>query len=224
MRHATWDMGKRTSGIWDMGFGIWGKKQPGARDEERGGTSESSHSLLSSPDALCLMPHAPLTHASCLMSHAPLSLPHSALRTPRSASRAITYIELVIVIGILGILLMVAIPVVSGYVDDSKRGKAAADLKTIQQAVHKFQRAKETEINSLVELEGTYIVNVRQLKDPWGQDYGVDTKELRLYSKGSNGRYEHGKGDDVHLAYRVPATIIRLKNFSGKDVTTPDHF
>lgn len=155
------------------------------------------------------------------------TLPDSSVfgvRCSVSTSRAITYIELVMVIGILGILFMVAIPVVSGYVNDSKRGKAAMDLKTIQQAVHKFQRAKETEINSLVELEGTYLVNVRQLKDPWGQDYGVDTKELRLYSRGANGKYEHGRGDDVQLPYRVPATIIRLKKFSDQDVTKPDHF
>lgn len=137
------------------------------------------------------------------------------------ASRAITYIELVMVIGILGILMMVAVPWVSSYVEDSRRGKAAVDLKTIQQAVHKFQRARETEIASLYELEGNYLVDVRRLRDPWGHEYGIDTKELRLYSPGPNGRYEHGGGDDVQLAYRVPAMIIRLKNYSDRDVTRP---
>src|SRR5438552_2279298 len=58
----------------------------------------------------------------------------------RAEDRGFTMIEMVIVLAIIAILAAVLTPIVVGYVDQSRVAKAQADVRTIGEAIARFER------------------------------------------------------------------------------------
>lgn len=128
----------------------------------------------------------------------------------RAAPRGVTLLELLIALFLIGLLVAGAVPYVQELVEDSRKGKARADLDQIRQAVTKHNFQAETSIDRLEEIEGRTLGNVRDLRDPWGNPYRIATSELLVYSCGPNRRDERGRGDDLWKRYRVPPYVVRL--------------
>ena len=126
--------------------------------------------------------------------------------------RGITLLELLVVLAIVGILVAAASPHVQDFVAGSRRAKALADLDLLKSIATKHNFATERPLDRLEELEGRYVRDIRNLRDPWGNAYRLDTTELAVYSCGPNGRDEHGRGDDLTRHYRVPAYVVRVGN------------
>jgi|GEM_PF-6717950 len=98
----------------------------------------------------------------------------------RHSRRAISLIELMMVIAVLAILSAYAIP---GYMDwstDARKAKAKHDLSTLAELVSKYEidvnaaQAKTiVRLRNLSELKGRYISNLDALRDPFGYEYKV---------------------------------------------------
>jgi Tfp pilus assembly major pilin PilA len=125
--------------------------------------------------------------------------------------KAITLIELIIVIGIVSILTGFAVPYVNDMITDSKRKKVSFDVNNIADMVNKYQFKDEVEIEYITELKTNYIVNLEAMKDAWGNKYRLNTSELLVYSIGNNSIDEKGFGDDIKAKY-----INRVEELSNR--------
>jgi len=65
-------------------------------------------------------------------------LPVQTLKT--ADRRGFTMLEMVVVLGIVGILAAVLTPIVVGYVDQSRVAKAQSDVRTIGEAIGRFEK------------------------------------------------------------------------------------
>ena len=125
--------------------------------------------------------------------------------------KAITLIELIIVIGIVSILVGAAVPYVNGMITDSKKKKVLFDVNNIADTINKYQFKDEVEIEYITELKTKYIVNLEAMKDAWGNEYRLNTSELLVYSIGNNCIDEKGFGDDIKAKY-----INRVKELADR--------
>ena len=118
---------------------------------------QSSKSKDQSPESRVQSPESKVlrfTHYVLRLTHraSRLTLP-SELRTPSSeprptgywllatgyCSRGFTLIEIMVVVFILGLLVTLVAPKVMGRTDEAKRTKAAADLRSVQQALNLYR-------------------------------------------------------------------------------------
>jgi general secretion pathway protein G len=119
---------------------------------------------------------------------------------PRRRSKAFTMIEVLIGIGILGVILAIAVPLYTQYKTKLNTAIAVKDIINIQVAIESYNQANDAFPNSLTD------VNMNSLLDPWGTAYeylnldGVPIGQMRkdqalvpinsdydLYSKGPDG-------------------------------------
>lgn len=83
---------------------------------------------------------------------------------PRPA-RGFTLIELMSVVGVVGLLTALAIPKAQGYTDRAKISRAIGDIRTIQIDIDAFAAHNDSLPTSLAE------VGRAGLLDPWGRPY-----------------------------------------------------
>ena len=115
--------------------------------------------------------------------------------------RAFTLVELLIVVTILGILVAMVIPRLTGRTEEARRARAASDIQAISLALDAFEMDTgdfPNEINYLYQNPGSTVTNwhgpylkKQSLTDPWGQTY--------VYAKGSsthNKDYDLSSGGD----------------------------
>lgn len=123
--------------------------------------------------------------------------------------KGVTLIELLIVVTILSILAGAAIPYVQDYVEDSRIGRAKADIDEIRNALARYEveRGSQYQQIGIASLVGPYLS--RSLVDPWGAPYVVIPASSTVLSKGADGLT--GGGDDVSLAYRPPMAVSRVE-------------
>lgn len=131
------------------------------------------------------------------------------MRADRS-EQGVSLLEVMIAVVVIGILVAGASPHIQELIAGSRRGKALADLGQIAQSVTKFNFEIEGHLDRLEEIEGRTLANVRDLRDPWGNPYRLNTGELLVYSAGPNRRDERGRGDDIVRRYRIPPYMVKL--------------
>jgi prepilin-type N-terminal cleavage/methylation domain-containing protein len=105
-----------------------------------------------------------------------------------SKNKGFSLIELMIVIAIIGILVAVALPQFASMSEDAKKTKAKQDCDTIVQAVTRYNALEGVALKSLDELAGKYITNIKELKDPWGNAYQINTGSGFVFSQGPDGQ------------------------------------
>jgi general secretion pathway protein G len=79
--------------------------------------------------------------------------------------RALTLVELLLAIAILGTLSAIAVPSYSNYIHKARNSTAITDIRKIELEVTKFQVERGTLPNSLVQAGLTNQI------DPWGRPY-----------------------------------------------------
>jgi general secretion pathway protein G len=81
-------------------------------------------------------------------------------------SKALTLIELLLTIAILGILSAIAVPIWTGYMDDSRNATAKADIANITSQIERFKALNNgTPPNTLG------AAGIVPPLDPWGRAY-----------------------------------------------------
>lgn len=85
--------------------------------------------------------------------------------TPNRKNKGFTFVELAIVMVIIGILATMSIPKVTSYVENTRNARAMVDIRSL-----------ETEITSYVAFNGDYPENLALIErddfmDPWGNPY-----------------------------------------------------
>lgn len=76
----------------------------------------------------------------------------SSMPRPRGASRAFTLIEMLVVLGVLGLLLSLVLPSYRGHVDHARELALKQDLKTMRDCIDKFHADRGRDPADLAEL------------------------------------------------------------------------
>lgn len=135
--------------------------------------------------------------------------------------RGFTFIELMAVVVILGILVMIVMPRFFGRVDEARITATQLQIKNLEQALRLFYLDNgfypETEqgLKALIEKptvgripekwkEGGYLENKVLPKDAWGHDFiylspGRNGEEFEIISYGRDGK-EGGEGPDADIS------------------------
>ena len=127
-----------------------------------------------------------------------------------------TLIELVISISIICILVAAALPMYVNYIEDSKIGRAQADIKVILDALIRYRHEYSFDpFYQLSDLIGRYLNKVPI--DPWGREYRIDALDGVIMCAGPDGEFK--TDDDVDETYPNPRVKVALlkdtENFNG---------
>lgn len=114
-------------------------------------------------------------------------------------------LELMLVLAIIGVLTAIAAVSLSGTGERAKIKATIASMNTIVHALDSYKLDNNIYPPNLAALQAgktAYLDATRQLKDAWKQDFlygvpGANGHEFDLYSKGGNGTFENGNGDDL---------------------------
>ena len=91
---------------------------------------------------------------------------HTRAGYGRTGSKGLSLIEVLIVVAIVGVVAMIAVPSYQDYVERSKVAQAEVDLRTIEQAIARYQADHNgTSPPALSAVKGVGT------KDPWGNAY-----------------------------------------------------
>lgn len=134
--------------------------------------------------------------------------------------RGFTFVELMVVVVILGILATIAIQKMVGRVEQAKRTAAKVQIKNFENALklfyldNGFYPSTEQGLEALVEKptigripenwkEGGYLEGGQVPLDPWGNEYvyispGIYNKDYDIWSRGSDGE-DGGEGDAADI-------------------------
>jgi general secretion pathway protein G len=144
----------------------------------------------------------------------------SSGRKPPHRERGVTLLELMLVIGLVGILAAIAVPAYDGYLTRANNSKAASDLRELALRITRYELDNVSLPTSLADIDANEMV------DPWGNPYrylsfeglrgrGAVRKDGRLnpinsdydlYSMGPDGRTatplraRHGRDDIVRAS------------------------
>lgn len=114
-------------------------------------------------------------------------------------------LELMLVLAIIGVLTAVAAWSVFGQGERAKRKATRASMAIIKNALEQYHLDKSAWPTSLTALQAgktPYLEASKALVDGWNQPFlyqtpGSNQREFDLFSKGGNGQFENGGGDDV---------------------------
>lgn len=126
-------------------------------------------------------------------------------RNYRAARRGFSLLELMLVLAIIGVLTAVAAVSLSGSGERAKRKATIASMAQIANALKLYKLDHNVYPATLTALQAgstAYLDADKRLQDGWKQDFlyaapGVGGREFDLYSRGSNGTFESGGGDDL---------------------------
>ena len=83
----------------------------------------------------------------------------------RFHARGITFLEVLLIIGIFGILAAIAIPSYESYVERTRVARAVIDVASISSAISRYETENRAFPDSLAD------VGAASMRDPWGQPY-----------------------------------------------------
>lgn len=132
-------------------------------------------------------------------------------RLERGDERGFTLVELIVVVAILGLLMLLAIPSYSQYVDLARADRAEADIRTLEKEITAYAIDNGRFPNGLGD------IGRDTLMDPWGNPYGYHdltqagatfmefsngdrlntNKYFDVFSKGKDGTTSEGVYDDT---------------------------
>lgn len=127
--------------------------------------------------------------------------------THRIGVQAFTMLELMLVVALIGILMAVAAYSLMGQGERGRVTATRASLMTIRTALDQYNLTHGRYPPSLALLQSgpmPLLDPARPLKDAWKNDFlyvtpGREGRAFELYSKGPNGVFENGGGDDLDI-------------------------
>lgn len=137
----------------------------------------------------------------------------------KTQQRGITLIELMIVIGIIGILSAIAIPSYQNYVIRTYRGQAQADLLACRQAMERFYVTR-----SPFSYTGATAGTTCPATSPSDQGAGaarydivINVTDSQTYSLNANPRNGTSQAGDI--TYRLNSNGTKSASLNGTDFT-----
>jgi general secretion pathway protein G len=132
-----------------------------------------------------------------LASHAPSR--RGSSRSRRRGNRGFSFIEIMVVVVIMGLLASAVTVKVIGYMDTAKVNRAKSDIATIVDAVEAFHLKNGRYPTNE---EGLEKLPLKNRLDPWGNTYEYNcpghTEPFEVVSFGADGR-EGGDGMDADI-------------------------
>lgn len=120
--------------------------------------------------------------------------------------KGFTLIELLIVVTIIAILAGAAIPYVQDYVEQTRAGRAKADLDEIRRAIMLYEAQFGTYTSDdIASLVGPFLT--KNIPDPWSSAYKVSNAKSTVYSLGPDG--QDGTADEITVEYRPRMAVTR---------------
>ncbi len=142
-----------------------------------------------------------------------MNVTHTFTRTQGRRSSGFTLMEMMLVLGIIGILLTVGVVTMTGVMEDADRTKVKADLRTIETCLLRYRTAnlriptQSEGLEALVTAPGSAKVKRQFLKeegimDPWGTTYqfrnpGKKNANYDVFSMGPDKK--EGTEDDIYI-------------------------
>lgn len=133
----------------------------------------------------------------------------------RLSRRGSAFLDLFIVLFLIGFLVAISMPQVNCLTEDAKKTKAKQDCDTLCQAIQKYQALEGVAITTLLDLKCKYLTNIDTLKDPWGNSYQIDLDRGCVYSRGPDGQDNLCGGgtasnrDNIRVSWTGPLQLIR---------------
>lgn len=134
----------------------------------------------------------------------------SVHRVGSLGARGFTLMEIIVVVAVMGLLLGASVPIMGAFLDQERDGEARTELEALAKALEayyqdhgRFPRKLDDE-----QLLGAYLqegVYGTAVTDAWGsgEPYAYGGKSspdvVHITSRGRNGRFERGKGDDIQV-------------------------
>ncbi|MBI1368404.1 MAG: prepilin-type N-terminal cleavage/methylation domain-containing protein [Planctomycetes bacterium] len=124
-----------------------------------------------------------------------------SVRAANSARQAgFSFIEVMVVVVIIGLLAGAVAIKVSDYIDKAKLNRAKSDIATICNAVESYYADKGAYPSND---QGLGVLPLKNLKDPWGRDYQYNTpgrdEPYEVICYGADGR-EGGEGANADIS------------------------
>ncbi len=97
---------------------------------------------------------------------------------PQKRVQAMTLVEVLLIIAIIGLIGAIAVPVYDGYIDKARNAAAVAGIREIEGGIASFKAERGNPPDTLAE------AGLPTKLDPWGRPYqylriqGVDNKDL----------------------------------------------
>jgi len=89
-------------------------------------------------------------------------------RTDHARCRAFTFIEIMVVVVIIGLLAGAVAIKVSGYIDKAKRNRARSDIATIVNAIESYYAENGSYPSND---QGLGVLPIKHTNDPWDRSY-----------------------------------------------------
>lgn len=133
----------------------------------------------------------------------------------RKSTPGFSFMELILVVGIISMLMLAIIPQVQTYRKKSKIAQAKLEMRQFNQAIDHYQSDTNQYPSTLTDLvkkpadvknwSSEYVPKKKSLKDPWGNKYKYERNSedaehpYELFSYGPEGRNKGSKEDIISV-------------------------